>query len=231
MVSFIIPAHNEERLLGATLDALQTVVQNLAVASEIIVVDDASTDRTSTIAAGRGVRVLKVEFRHIAATRNAGANIATGDVLVFVDADTLVNVAVVRAALDALGAGALGGGCVVRLHGDTKRRERIAAAFFGWVLRMARIAPGCFLFCTRDAFDAEGGFDSTWYAGEDVAMSRALAKRGKFAILRESVLTSGRKLRTFTFAEHARLVVRLAIRGRGLLKSRAGLELWYGDRR
>ena len=231
MISFIIPAHDEERLLGATLDALRAVVHDLPVASEIIVVDDASTDRTSVVAVEHGARLIKVEHRHIAATRNAGAGVASGDVLVFVDADTLVNASVVRAALDALGAGAVGGGCTVRLHGVTKRRERMAAAFFGWLLRVSRIAPGCFLFCTRAAFDAVGGFDPTWYAAEDVAMSRALAKHGRFVILRESVLTSGRKLRTHSFAEHLRLVMRLLGRGRGVLKSRAGLDLWYGDRR
>ncbi len=230
-ISFIIPAHNEERLLGATLDALSRVAAGLAIASEIIVVDDASTDRTAAIATGHGARLLQVDYRHIAATRNAGARIARGDVLVFVDADTLVAAAVVRAALDAISAGAVGGGCAVRLHGVANRRERFAAAFIGWLLRIARIAPGCFLFCTRAAFDAVAGFDPTWYAAEDVAMSRALAKQGRFVILRESVLTSGRKLRTHSFAEHVRLFVRLLGRGRSALKSREGLDLWYDDRR
>lgn len=231
MISFIIPAHNEERLLGVTLDALRAVAQDLPEPGEIIVVDDASTDRTPDVAVGHGARLVKVAHRHIAATRNAGASVASGHVLVFIDADTLVNAAVVRAALAALEAGAVGGGCAVRLHGVTKRRERIAAAFLGWLLRMARIAPGCFLFCTRAAFDAVEGFDPAWYAAEDVAISRALAKHGRFVILRESVLTSGRKLRTHSFAEHVRLFVRLLGRGRSALKSREGLDLWYGDRR
>ena len=231
MLSFIIPAHNEERLIGATLDALRAVARDLPVPSEIIVVDDASTDRTAAIANEHGVRLLKVDHRHIAATRNAGARIACGDVLVFVDADTLVDAKVVRAALAALAAGAIGGGCAVRLHGVTNRRERFAAGFLGWLLRHARIAPGCFLFCTRAAFDAVAGFDTTWYAAEDVAMSRALAKQGRFVILREPVLTSARKLRTHSFGEHLRLFVRLLGRGRRFLKSRDGLDLWYGDRR
>lgn len=230
VISFIIPAHNEARLLGATLVALQEAVRGLGQASEIIVVDDASTDDTSAIALAHGARLLKVEHRHIAATRNAGARAASGDILVFVDADTLVGAAVVSAAVDALAGGAVGGGCTVHLHGAT-RRERMATAFFVWLLRVARIAPGCFLFCTRAAFDAVGEFDQTWFAGEDVAISRSLAKQGRFVILRESVLTSGRKLRTFSFAEHLRLVLRLLGRGRSLLKSRSGLDLWYGDRR
>jgi len=198
---------------------------------EIIVVDDASTDRTAGIASDRGVRVVAVMHRHIAAARNAGAREACGEMLVFVDADTLVGADVICAAHRALLDGALGGGCAVRLQGPLRRRLKIAESFFVWFFRVTRVAPGCFLFCTRAAFDAVGGFDETWYAGEDVAMSRALARRGRFVILREAVMTSARKVRTFSAAEHVRLIVRLAWYGRGLLKSREGLDLWYGRRR
>ena len=94
-----------------------------------------------------------------------------------------------------------------------------------------RIAPGCFLFCTRAAFDAAGGFDERYYAAEDVALSRALARVGRFVILRQKVRTSDRKLRTHSVADHLRLIVRFAWRGTGLLKSRHDLGLWYGERR
>ena len=231
MISFIIPAHDEERLIGETLDALQICIRALAMRCEIIVVDDASTDRTAEIAGERGVRVVGVTHRHIAAARNAGAREASGEMLMFVDADTLVGVDVIRAAHRALLDGALGGGCGVRLQGPLGRRLKIAESFFVWFFRVTRVAPGCFLFCTRPAFDAVGGFDETWYAGEDVAMSRALARRGRFVILREAVMTSARKVQTFSAIEHLRLIVRLAWRGRRLLKSREGLELWYGRRR
>lgn len=231
MISFVIPAHNEARLLGRTLDALHAAVQALAMPWEIVVVDDASTDDTAMIAAARGARVLQVQCRHIAATRNAGAQTATGEWLAFVDADTQVDESVVRAAIDALAAGAVGGGAAVRLSDDAPRRARLAAAFFVRVFRWLRIAPGCFLFCTRTAFDATGGFDERYYAGEDVAMSRALARQGRFVILREAVATSARKLHTFTAREHLALVLRFAWRRRSLLTSREHLDLWYGQRR
>ncbi|CAA9304038.1 MAG: hypothetical protein AVDCRST_MAG71-290 [uncultured Lysobacter sp.] len=96
---------------------------------------------------------------------------------------------------------------------------------------MARLAPGCFIFCRREAFEAAGGFDERYFAGEDIALSRALARQGRFVILREPVWSSARKLHTFSALDHLRLVFQLARRGRGLLRSRQGLELWYGKRR
>lgn len=231
MISFIVPAHNEARLLGATLAALHAAARACAVTYEILVIDDASTDRTAEVAIEAGARVLRVEHRHIAATRNAGAREAAGDVLVFVDADTLVGADVLRAALDALARGAVGGGAAVRLSGPVNAHERamIEASVIGF--RLARIAPGCFVFCARAAFEAAGGFDERWFAGEDVALSRTLARLGRFVILREAVYTSARKLRTHSALDHLRLLARFAWRRRGLLRSRQGLDLWYGERR
>lgn len=230
-ISFIVPAHNEVRLLADTLAAIHAAARELALSCEVIVVDDASSDATAQVAATGGARVLRVEHRHIAAARNAGAAAARGRMLLFVDADTLVDAAVVRAACDAIAAGAVGGGAAVRLQGKSAGWERAVESVLVWAFRKAGIAPGCFVFCTRAAFDAVGGFDPAYYAGEDVAISRALARHGRFVILREAVRTSPRKLRTFGAAEHLRLALRFALRGRGLLRSRDHLDLWYGTRR
>lgn len=243
MISFIVPAHNEQRVIAATLRALQSAADALRApgevdseagweaGSEVIVVDDASTDRTAEIARSSGARVVRVEHRHIAATRNAGAAHARGDVLVFVDADTLIDAAVLGAAMEALRRGAIGGGAAVVLLGPLALHERALVVLSVIGFRLSRIAPGCFVFCTRSAFEAVGGFDETYYAGEDVAISRALARHGRFVILREPVRTSARKLRTFSLPEHLRLMLRFVWRGRTLLKSRRDLDLWYGKRR
>lgn len=231
MISFIVPAHNEARLIGATLDALHTAAHATGRDYELIVVDDASTDGTARIATGAGARVVPVEYRHIAATRNAGARAAAGDTLVFVDADTLVPTDTLREALDALAGGAVGGGATLRLHGRLRRSERVMLAFATWLLRVARIAPGCFVFCTAAAYAASGGFDERYYAGEDVAFSRALARDGRFVVLRSHVSSSARKLRTHSLLDHLRLAARFVWRRRSLLQSRHGLDLWYGERR
>ena len=230
-VSFIVPAHDEARLLGATLDALNASADALGLERDVLVVDDASADATGEIARARGARVLRVEHRHIAATRNAGARASSHPWLVFVDADTLVDTNVLRSALAALASGAVGGGAGVDFIGSAAAHERMLVALVTRAFRQTGIAPGCFIFCTREAYEAAGGFDESWFAGEDVAISRALARQGLFVILRESVRTSERKLRTFGARDHLRLMWRFALRGRRILRDREALALWYGQRR
>ncbi|WP_159016714.1 glycosyltransferase [Cognatiluteimonas profundi] len=231
MISFIVPAHNEERELGQSLTSLHAAARELALHYELLVVDDASGDRTPAIAVEHGARVVAVECRHIAATRNAGARQSNGNLLVFVDADTHVHADLLGAAIAAVDAGAIGGGAGVRLRGCRSLPQRAAMLLLGWMFRATGIAPGCFIFCTRGAFTATGGFDERYFAGEDVAFSRALARHGHFVILRAQALTSARKLRTFSIAEHLRLVLRFGLRGRAVLRSREHLQLWYAERR
>src|SRR5262245_10787235 len=114
MISFIIPAYNEEFLLDQTLRAVNDAAGALGGRFEVMVADDASTDRTASIALEHGARVVPGGHRQIAATRNAGARAASGEMLLFVDADTTVNAAAVRAAIGAMRKGAVGGGCAFR---------------------------------------------------------------------------------------------------------------------
>src|SRR5438105_6636516 len=79
MISFIIPAHNEEALLGRTLAALHAAAGKVGDPYEIVVVNDGSTDGTGEIAVKQAARVVLVNHRQISATRNAGASAAMGD--------------------------------------------------------------------------------------------------------------------------------------------------------
>jgi glycosyltransferase involved in cell wall biosynthesis len=230
-ISFIIPAYNEERLLGRTLSAIEQAVLALGEAAEVIVVDDASTDRTAAIAQEHGARVVAVNCRQIAATRNAGAREAHGEMLVFVDADTIVTGAAVRAAIAAMRGGAVGGGCAFRFDGRLPLYGRVMAAVAVPLYRALGLASGCFFFSTREAFRASGGFDETLFGAEEAAMSRALRRLGRFVILRESVTTSGRKLRAHSGREVLGTLLRLALAGPKALRRRDGLDIWYGERR
>jgi glycosyltransferase involved in cell wall biosynthesis len=86
MLSFIIPAYNEELLLGGTLRAIRVAAGAIGEPFEVVVADDASTDRTADVARELGAHVVAVHHRQIGATRNAGARATRGEFLVFVDA-------------------------------------------------------------------------------------------------------------------------------------------------
>jgi glycosyltransferase involved in cell wall biosynthesis len=227
-VSIIVPAHNEERLLGTTLDALRGAAAALGEPHEIVVVDDASTDGTAKIARAHGARVVRVGVRHIAAARNAGAREARGDVLVFVDADTTVSAAVLAQAVAAARAGAAGGGARVHMAaGHARWAERMMAAA-SWLMMTARWAAGCFLFARRDAFERAGGFDERYYASEEIHLSRALKRQGRFVMIDDAVITSGRKADAFSFGQTVWQFLRLL--NPRALRRREGLAFWYGER-
>ncbi len=232
LVSFIIPAWNEEPLLGATLEALKEAARHLTEPSEIIVADDASTDRTADVARQHRAHVVAVNHRQIAATRNSGAREARGDLFIFIDADTIVSAELVRAAVEAMRAGAVGGGCAFRHSGRIPLPSRIAFDVIGsWLCRIGRFASGCFLFCTREAFEAVGGFDPGLYAAEEATMSRRLRRHGRFVMLRQCALPSGRKMRTHSFFEMLAQLYLIALGGRAYLSDRKGKDIWYGERR
>jgi glycosyltransferase involved in cell wall biosynthesis len=231
MLSIVVPAHNEARLLPTTLQAIHSAAAAAGVPYEVIVVDDASTDDTAAVARRHGAAVLGVERRQIAAVRNAGARAARGDTLLFVDADTTVDAALLRHALAAIDAGAVGGGCGVRFDGRVPLWGRALTALLRRSFRWLRWACGCFVFARRDAFLAVGGFDERLYGGEEVELSRAMKRRGRFVVLADTVVSSGRKLRTHSAWEVLRPFLSIAVRGRSALRSRRGLDLWYGDRR
>src|SRR5207247_2333690 len=113
-------------------------------------------------------RLITVNHRQIAATRNAGAAAAGGDILFFVDADTMVTEPAVRRAIRVLREGAVGGGAAVRFDGRLPLYAAALERLLPPVLRLLRLAPGCFLFCWREAYLAAGGFDESLYVTEEV---------------------------------------------------------------
>lgn len=231
MISFIVPAYNEEQCLAETLDALHAAARELGEAYEIVVADDGSTDQTAAIAVHKGAVLVSVTNRQIAATRNAGARAANGDLLIFVDADTVVNASVVRGAVQALRHGAVGGGAGMRFDEPVPPYARFLLRFIMRVFRWAGLAAGCFLFCTRSAFSAVGGFDENYFGAEELVMSRALKRQGKFVVLKQTVTTSARKLRTYSMRETLAFMARMALRGPKALNKRKGMEFWYAERR
>jgi glycosyltransferase involved in cell wall biosynthesis len=231
MISFIVPAHNEEQHVAGTLRAIRAAARAVGEACELIVVDDASSDRTADIAAAEGARVERVHYRQISRTRNAGARVASGDRFIFVDADTLISEAVVRAALDALEGGAIAGGATLRMDGYVPLYVRGLVIITAAVMRRKNWVAGCYVFCTRAAFEAVGGFDETLFASEEIALSKSFQQIGQVVLLDEEVVTSGRKARSHSAWHLLRLLAVFVVRGHAILRTRDHLGLWYGERR
>ena len=231
MISFIVPAHNEEFELSSTLATIRAAASGTAQSFEIIVVDDASTDATPEIAGRAGARVVSIHRRQIAAARNAGARVAQGEHLFFVDADTRINHTHITEAIAAVEAGYAGGSARVLMDGFVPLWGRVFLRGFSILYFGFNLGAGAFLFTTRRNFEAIGGFDEQHFAGEEVYFSLALRKLGRFKVLREPVLTSGRKLRMYPANEILGTLFIMILGGPRMARSRARLRLWYDGKR
>ena len=231
MISFIVPAYNEEHELSKTLAAIRTAASGAAQPYEIIVVDDASTDATPEIASRVGAKVIPINRRQIAAARNAGGRAAEGEYLFFIDADTRIDRAHVSGGIAALEGGYAGGSARVAMDGFVPAWGRMLLRGFSSVYFGLNLGAGAFLFTTRRNFDSIGGFDEQYFAGEEVYFSIALKKLGGFKVLREPVVTSARKLRMYPAKDFLRKFFGVILRGPRGVRSRAGLSLWYDAKR
>lgn len=232
MISFVVPAHNEEAALGRTLGAIHKSAQTLGIAYEIVVSNDASTDATERVALENGARVIQVSHRQIAATRNSGARAARGERIFFVDADTTVNPRAVGEALRAMDRGAVGGGGPARMEGPVPLYVRVLELALFLPAKLVGFCGGAFMFCTREAFQASGGFDQRMYCGEEGAMGFALKRLGQFTVVWTPVLTSGRRFRTLSGLELLAASARLALKPFKSFTTRATVQkIWYDSNR
>ena len=230
-ISFIVPAYNEETELPGTLESIHSAAAAVGCDHEIVLVDDGSTDATASIGEKFGTEVISIDRRQIAAARNAGARAARGDIFVFIDADTRITAEHVRGVICALDSGYVGGGSRLRVDDKIPRWGRILIGAFTRVYFALRLGAGAFLFTTRASFFAVGGFDETYFAGEEILFTFALRKLGRFKILPEPAITSGRKLRLYSRGQILRDGIALLCGGRRAVMSRHKLAMWYGGER
>jgi glycosyltransferase involved in cell wall biosynthesis len=231
MISFVVPAFNEELELPSTLAAIQAAASNANQDYEIIVVDDASTDATAEVARKAGAQVVSINRRHIAAARNAGAKASRGDILLFVDADTRINAGHVVDVIAALKDGYAGGSARVITDGEIPRWARTFIKSFCAIYFAVNLGAGAFLFTSRKNFDAAGGFDEQFFIGEEVYFSFALKRLGRFKVLRDPIVTSGRKLRMYSARHVLGRTMSILSSGPKSARSRRKLDIWYDGKR
>jgi glycosyltransferase involved in cell wall biosynthesis len=234
-VSVVVPAFNEERLLAGSLTAIREAMGAFDDA-ELIVCDNNSTDRTAEIARAAGATVVFEPINQIARARNRGAAAATGEWLVFVDADSYPSKELFEDAREAMRAGCLAGGATVAFE-TADRCVRASIAAWNYLSRRLRWAAGSFIFCDAAAFREVGGFDQDLYAGEEIYLSSKLKrlarrKRRPVVILHDHPLrTSDRRAHLYTWGEHLRFMLKALFLGRRVLRSRESCHAWYDGRR
>ncbi|MBW3572964.1 MAG: TIGR04283 family arsenosugar biosynthesis glycosyltransferase [Gemmatimonadetes bacterium] len=188
-ISIIIPALNEAPGIAETLRVLQPM---RARGHQVIVVDGGSTDRTAEIAAPLADRVI-VSQPGRARQQNAGADAATGGVLLFLHADTVLPPGADERVVDGLTSSGRGWGRFdVRLSGRHPAL-RMVERMMNLRSRLTGIATGDqAIFARRDWFHRAGGFPLIPLM-EDVALCTLLRRMGPPLCLRERVLTSSRR--------------------------------------
>jgi len=239
-ISIVVPAFNEERLLGDSLAEMKTAAKAfmpLGWEWELVVCDNNSTDRTAEIARAAGARVVFEPVNQIARARNAGATAATGEWLIFIDADSHPSEALFADVAEAIRSGKyLAGGATVRMD-----REPLAAKIMIpiWTLisRTLKWCAGSFIFCEASAFREIGGFSNELYMAEELDLSRRLKRlakknRKRIVILaRHPLITSARKLKLYSMREHLWLLFRVLVTPRRTMTRRENAHLWYDGRR
>jgi glycosyltransferase involved in cell wall biosynthesis len=203
--SIVIPAFNEEVCLPATLASVRAAMSVVAEAGEIVVVDNNSSDRTAAVAEAGGARVVFEPVNQISRARNAGARAANAPWLIFLDADTLLPAGLLVRALDNLRGGHIaGGGALLEVDRPLPPRAQAVLDLWSWASRTLQWAAGSFIYCTREGFDAIGGFSLNVYASEEIIFSRAYTRWARrqgraFHIIAEPpVITSSRKLQWYS---------------------------------
>ncbi len=239
-LSIIIPAFNEERLIEA---CLQSVAESVAAnakpdfTSEVIVVNNNSTDNTAELADKAGAQVVFEPINQIGRARNAGAAVATGDWFLFVDADSLLNPGLIADILYLIDSGK-SAGCGSTMHmDDLPFWANLVLKLWTVASITMRWASGALVVSRADAFRDVGGFNQELFAVDEIDLSDSLQKWGKKRGLKFSILakhplqTSSRKMKLYSGWELLGQSYHLIVSPRGALKDKKKLSVWYDGRR
>ena len=239
-ISVIVPAFNEEKLLGASLAEIKSAAQSFTRRgweSELVVCDNNSTDRTAEIARAAGAQVVFEPVNQIGRARNCGAAAATGDWLVFVDADTHPSAELFAAVAEKMATGqVLAGGSTIRLD-EHIFSAALITELWNYASRFKKLMAGSFIFVEAAAFRKIGGFSHEFFAAEELDLSVRLQKLAreqgkKICILhRHPIQTSARKVKLYSPREMGGFMLRSLFAPKKTLRDREAAFMWYDGRR
>ena len=189
MISIIIPVLNEEAHLGSCIEAVR---QNDA-SCEIIIVDGGSFDRTIEIAESfQGVKVMKTP-KGRGLQMNAGAFSATGDILLFLHADTILEDGWVQAIAGVVKDSSVAGGAFTFAIQNPSKKYRVVEEWVRLRCFLFRLPYGDQgIFVKRDVFHELGGYKNIPLM-EDVDLIERMKGQGRIVILDTKALTSERR--------------------------------------
>jgi len=191
MISVIIPAHNEERYLRRTLESLQH--QNYGW-FEVIVVANGCTDRTREVARGRCQRLIVLSQKSLGVARNLGGRMARGELLLFLDADTVLEPMALRVIAESFTKSYAVG--TVRGRPDAARLAyRLIYSLKNFLHRWS-LHPGSsgVILCWKEHFVRVGGFDEALQVRENSELLKRLLRFGGYKYIGDvSATTSMRR--------------------------------------
>ena len=168
LLSVVIPAFNEERYLPQTLSSIRDAISACACPVEVFVIDNESTDRTAEVSLSFGARVVSESVHNIGRVRNAGAKATRGDILVFIDADTIVPPHFLARVSAVMSSAACVGGSADILHTPTSKLLRTYLQGWRWLGIKLGMGQGAAQFCRRAVFATLKGYNESQFMGEDV---------------------------------------------------------------
>ena len=208
-LAFVIPAYNEEALIGPCLDSVLREIKRSGVDTEVVVVNNASVDRTGEIARGyAGVKVVDEPKKGLVNARHAGFEASTAEIVANIDSDTMLPEGWITTVMREFAADPrLVGLSGPFIYYDLSPWNRfLVRLFYGltWlmhnfsqhVLKVGAVIQGGNFVFTRTAWLKAGGYDRTIaFYGEDTDVAVRLSRVGKVKwTFRLPMLTSGRRL-------------------------------------
>lgn len=195
-VSIIVPTYMEEKYIGKTL---RSVRKQTYKNYELIVIDSASSDKTVKIAKKYADKVILTKKRGIALGRNMGAKAASGIILLFIDADTFLEKNFVERIVNKFRSKDVVGVCgYIKSYGSLANKITYwLCSEIAWLSTLLNIPLfyGMCMAWRKNAFERIGGFDEHLTTGEDIIITRKMARHGKCVLLRNAIaVTSPRRV-------------------------------------